>query len=219
MVSLSEAISNKYVFTPYSRTYLKKFRKEKNFLSKVLASIKTKEIHHIGSTSVPNLGGKKIIDIIVVVDKKNISKAKSLLIKGGFVYHHTMRRKRSFYYKYYLDSSKKPNLVHLHLTYFGSGELDKALAFRNYLRAFPTVRKQYELIKKRASKLHSKDGPKYVAFKLHFVEEIMDKAMGCRKILAKRASASKLVTKRNCAPFRARSNKVSPKSRRTFRVK
>lgn len=181
MVSINEAVSNKYVFVPYSKDYPKLFKKEKKFLLKIFSSLKKKEIHHIGSTSVLDLGGKKIIDIIAVVEKKEIKKAKSLLVKGGFVYHHTLRRKRSFHYKYYLNKSKEPMLVHLHLTYFGSGEVEKALAFRDYLINFPTVRKQYELIKKKASKLHSKDGKKYVAFKLEFVEKTLKKAMGWKE--------------------------------------
>jgi GrpB-like predicted nucleotidyltransferase (UPF0157 family) len=177
MDSLNKAISNKYVFCSYSKEYPKLFLKEKKFISKLLTSIKKKEIYHIGSTSVPKLGGKRILDIIVLVEKKNFKKAKPLLAKGEFIYHHTMKRKRSFHFKYYLNKSKKPILVHLHLTYFGSGEIEKALAFRDYLSKFPSVRKQYELIKKKASSLHSKDGKKYVAFKLEFIESTMKKAL------------------------------------------
>ena len=177
MVSIDEAVLNKYVFCPYSKEYPKMFQSEKKFLSKLLSSIKKKEIHHIGSTSVPNLGGKRILDVIVQVEKKNIKKTKNLLDKGGFIYHHTMKKKRSFHFKYYLNKSKEPILIHLHLTYFGSGEIEKALSFRDYLRSFSTVRKQYELIKKKASALHSQDGKKYVAFKLEFVESTLKKAL------------------------------------------
>ncbi len=177
MFLLDEAVLNKYVFKPYSKEYPKMFLKEKKFLLSILSSIKKKEIHHIGSTSVEDLGGKGILDVIIVVEKKNIKKAKSLLVKGDFVYHHTLRRKRSFHYKYYVNKSKEPILIHLHLTYFGSGEIEKALSFRDYLISFPSVRKQYELIKKKASLLHSKDGKKYVAFKLSFVESTLKKAL------------------------------------------
>lgn len=177
MVSIEEAVLSKYTFFPYSKDYPKMFQKEKRFLSKLFSPIKKKEIQHIGSTSVPNLGGKKIIDVIIVVEKKNIKKSKDLLKRGGFVYHHTMKRKRSFHYKYYLNKSKEPMLVHLHLTYFGSGEIEKALAFRDYLKKFSKVRKDYESIKRSASKLHSNDGKKYVAFKLDFVESTLKDAL------------------------------------------
>lgn len=176
MNSLEAAVSLKYTFKPYSKSFPKLFTSEKHFLSKLFSSIKEKEIHHIGSTSVPTLGGKGIIDIIVVVPKKSIAKAKKLLKNGEFVYHHTLRRKRSFHYKYYEDARNFPRLVHLHLTYFGSGELEKALAFRDYLRTHPKERKAYEKVKRQASKLHSKNGKKYVKYKLKFVLGLMKKA-------------------------------------------
>jgi GrpB-like predicted nucleotidyltransferase (UPF0157 family) len=174
---LAESIDEKYVFFPYSKDYPKVFQKEKRFISKLLSQISKKEIHHIGSTSVPNLGGKKIIDVIVVVPKSEWSVSKKLLKEGGFVYYHTMKRKRSFFYKYYLNKEKKVVLVHLHITYFGSGELEKALAFRDYLINFPSVRKQYELIKKRAFELHPKNRVGYVEFKRSFVESTLKDAL------------------------------------------
>jgi len=180
---LEEAISNKYVFKPYSKEFVGVFHAQKRHLWKVFSSIKKKEIHHIGSTSVPTLGGKGIIDLIIVVPKKSVSKAKKLLLKAGFIYHHTMRGKRSFHSKYYVDSKKRPRLIHLHLTYHGSGELDKALSFVEYLRAHKSVREEYARIKRKASSLHSKEGKKYIKFKLKFVEQTVKKALKWRKSL------------------------------------
>ncbi|MFA6419664.1 MAG: GrpB family protein [archaeon] len=177
MNSLEEAIKNKYLFKPYSKRFVSLFLSEKKFLSKIFSSIKNKEIHHIGSTSIKGLGGKGVIDIIIVVPKKRVSKSKSLLKKAGFVYQHTMRGKRSFYSKYYVDSKKKPRLIHLHLTYHGSGELDKALAFASYLRAHKKVRQTYAKIKKQASLLHKGEGKKYVKHKLKFIQSTMKKAL------------------------------------------
>jgi GrpB-like predicted nucleotidyltransferase (UPF0157 family) len=76
-----------------------------------------------------------------------------------------------------LNKEKKVVLVHLHITYFGSGELEKALAFRDYLINFPSVRKQYELIKKRAFELHPKNRVGYVEFKRSFVESTLKDAL------------------------------------------
>lgn len=177
MSSIDKAVLEKYKFFPYSKDYTKMFQKEKRFLSKLFSQVKKKEIYHIGSTSIPNLGGKRVIDIIIVVEKKDKKKSKTLLKKGGFVFDHTFKKKRSFFYKYYLNELNKPILVHLHLTFFGSGEIEKALAFRDYLKEFPNVRKQYEAIKKKASLLHSNDGKKYVGYKLGFVKDIMKNAL------------------------------------------
>ena len=176
MTSLEKAINDRYKFKAYHPSFPKLFLQQKRFISKILKNIKL-EVHHIGSTSVPSLGGKGILDIIVEVDKKNFSKAKEILHESGFLYDHTMRKKRHFHRKYYVDFKGVPRLVHLHLTYFGSGEIELALAFREYLRAHKKVREEYAKIKRKASSLHFKEGKKYVKFKLKFVENTLKKAL------------------------------------------
>jgi len=173
---LKNAIAKKYFFKKYSAKFPKMFQTQKRFLSKKLSLIKNKEIYHIGSTAVPNLGGKGIIDIIIVVPKKSFSKARKLLEKSGFVYDHTMRKKRSFFYKYYV-SSGSAKLIHLHLTFRGSGEIEKALAFRDYLCANKKARKDYTKLKKRASHLYSNHGKKYLKYKFSFVRGILKKVL------------------------------------------
>ncbi|MFA6065263.1 MAG: GrpB family protein [archaeon] len=177
MTSLENAISNRYKFKSYSPSFPKLFLQQKRFVLKRLNAFQNVEVHHIGSTSVPTLGGKGILDIIVEVDKKNFSKAKKILHESGFLYDHTMRKKRHFHRRYYVDFKGVPRLVHLHLTYFGSGEIEIALAFREYLRAHKKVREQYAQLKKKASHLHSKEGKKYVKFKLKFIESTLKKAL------------------------------------------
>jgi len=177
MASLENAIQNRYIFKPYHPSYPKLFIQQKRFISIILKKVAPVEINHIGSTSVPTLGGKGILDIIVQVDKKNFSKAKKILHESGFLYDHTMKKKRHFHRKYYVDYKGVPRLVHLHLTYFGSGEIEIALAFREYLRAHKKARMEYALIKRKASKLHSKEGKKYVKYKLKFVESTLKKAL------------------------------------------
>ncbi|MCL4366030.1 GrpB family protein [Patescibacteria group bacterium] len=60
----------KYVFRPYDINFPKLFEKERERIRKVLG--KSDLIEHIGSTAVPSLGGKGIIDICIATDKKNL---------------------------------------------------------------------------------------------------------------------------------------------------
>jgi len=176
MVSLQEAIAQKYLFKPYSKKFKKIFSSEKKVLKNKLKEIEH-EIHHIGSTSVEGLGGKGIIDIIVVVEKKAIKKAKKILKELGFTYDHTLNGVRSFHYKYYSDKTGYPRLIHLHLTFNGSGEKEKALAFRNHLKSDKKAKKEYERLKKLASKKHSKSGEKYRKFKEKFIIKHLNHAL------------------------------------------
>lgn len=58
----------KYVFRPYSPLFLELFLKEK---SRIASNIPA-WIEQIGSTAVPGLGGKGVIDIGISVDQKNM---------------------------------------------------------------------------------------------------------------------------------------------------
>lgn len=59
----------KYVFRPYDPIFPKLFIKEKNRLKKFLG--RTVLIEHVGSTAIPGLGGKGIIDIAIAAPDKN----------------------------------------------------------------------------------------------------------------------------------------------------
>jgi len=173
---LEKAIAKRYVFKAYNSRFPNLFSSQKRLISTALKKIPNKEIHHIGSTSVLGLGGKGILDLIVIVPKKYFSKAKKLLHEAGYKYDHSMG-KRHFHKKYYVDYTGSAKLVHLHLTFHGSGEKEVALAFKEYLIAHPKVKKKYESIKRTASKKYSRDGKKYVKYKLHFVESTLKKAL------------------------------------------
>ncbi|MEK6958787.1 MAG: GrpB family protein [archaeon] len=174
---LKRAVAEKYLFNKYSSSYPKLFAAQKRFISKVLSSVPKKEIHHIGSTSVPNLGGKKVLDVLVIVEKKHFSKSKKLLHNFGYEYDHTMAGKRHFHKKYYVDYLGVPRLVHLHLTYFGSGAKEVALAFREYLKHHKKTRVEYAKIKREASKRYSFEGKKYSKHKLSFLKSTLKKAL------------------------------------------
>lgn len=71
----------KYVYKPYSSVYPALFEKEKQRLA---ASLKVLAIEHIGSTSVPMLGGKGIIDIAVAIDWRHKDATKTILEELGY---------------------------------------------------------------------------------------------------------------------------------------
>lgn len=71
----------KYVFKPYSNIFPELFQKEKERISSNLKELLV--IEHVGSTAVPGLGGKGIIDSAIAVDKANMdSTSKELQYLG-----------------------------------------------------------------------------------------------------------------------------------------
>ncbi len=60
----------KYIFDPYDEIFPELFAKEKKRIASYLP--KALQIEHVGSTAVPGLGGKGIIDIAILVEKQDI---------------------------------------------------------------------------------------------------------------------------------------------------
>ena len=73
---------SKYVFKLYENKFPEIFEKEKDRLSKYLTG--DYKIEHIGSTAVPGLGGKGIIDIYIVSPTDNQENIKEGLLRAGY---------------------------------------------------------------------------------------------------------------------------------------
>ncbi len=177
MTSLKKALQEKYKYKPYSKSFKTIFISEKRKILHALKKIKDKEVHHIGSTAVLGLGGKGIIDIIIVVQESALNRARRLLEQSGFLYDHTFEKKRAFFTKYKIDRKGKPRLVHLHLTFFGSGEKELALAFRDHLKSNKKDRANYIKIKKIAAKKHSHSPKEYRKYKNKHIKKILKNAL------------------------------------------
>lgn len=158
----------KYVFRNYNKNFPKLFESEKKFLARIIPFYI--RIEHIGSTSVPGLGGKGIIDILLVVDKRRISLAKFILAKYGFSHMGDFLHKSriSFFKTYGILFFKRR--VHIHLTYPRSKTIKETLKFKNLLLTNPLLARRYAQIKKVGVKLAKGDGKIYRKHKKKFIE-------------------------------------------------
>ncbi len=105
------------------------------------------EIYHVGSTSVPSLAAKPIVDMILVT--KDLARARKFLTSHALGYRYKGEYNlplRDLYGK------KDEFEVYLHVHRVGSPEIELNLLFRNYLRNNEKVRKQYESVKTAASR-------------------------------------------------------------------
>ena len=139
-------------------------------------------IEHIGSTAVPGLGSKPIIDIMAAVHSMSHSLLCIEPLKElGYDYH--------FYTQYpercvFLDGSVGAAPHHLHMTEFMSDFWEEKLLFRDYLRAHGgTAQEYYELKMKWAAK-YGVDREKYEAYteaKTPFIQSVLTKARAERQ--------------------------------------
>lgn len=119
-------------------------------------------IDHIGSTAVPGLAAKDVIDLqITVVNLEGVGGVTGPLWNAGF------RQGREFLYdefrtmaatdpqlqKLYMREPEGERRVHIHIRELGRFNQRYALLFRDYLRASEEVRVEYEVVKRRAAQI------------------------------------------------------------------
>lgn len=162
--------SKKFKILAYSQKYKKLFKKKKEEIANV---IKRAEINHIGSTAVPNLGGKRIIDIMIAVpDWKAARKYVESLKKIGFTHVHPEERGRIFLSK---DMDRKFNDTHIHIVKKGSKTYKDFLTFREYLRKNKNEAKKYFKFKSRTAQKTKNNRNRYRKLKGDYIENVLKK--------------------------------------------
>jgi len=159
----------KYVFRRYCGEYPKLFRKEKRKLIKALGN--NVVIEHVGSTAIPGLGGKGIIDIAIKTPKSKASRYKDILKKLGYKtsLKHPEDNRRIFLQRK-IRYSGKERRVHVHLT-LKKKFWDTFIIFRDKLNKNPELIKEYENLKRKAVKIARGDGQAYRDYKSKFLKK------------------------------------------------
>jgi GrpB-like predicted nucleotidyltransferase (UPF0157 family) len=117
-----------------------------------------RRIDHIGSTSVPGLPSKDVIDIQVTVrDRDSLESAASALEQRGWRRAHEittdhqvpgMPADRSAWHKAFFEEPEGSRAIHLHVRIEGRANQRYALLFRDYLRAQPEAAAAYAEVKR-----------------------------------------------------------------------
>jgi GrpB-like predicted nucleotidyltransferase (UPF0157 family) len=134
------------------------------------------EIHHIGSTAIPGIYAKPIIDMLPVVADiaavdECISQMKSLGYEALGEFGIPQRR-------YFRRNNAAGVRTHqIHAFQIGSPAITRHLAFRDFLRAHPEIALQYSDLKRRLADSHPNDIEAYMDGKDAFVKEIEARAL------------------------------------------
>ena len=129
-------------------------------------------VHHIGSTSVPGLAAKPIIDLMpLVTDLPSLDRVRKRVEAIGYQWHGAYGISGRRYCT--LSDETGSRIAQLHFFSFKSPHVARHLAFRNYLRAYPDVRDAYEAEKRRARELYPNDSHGYSDEKAPWIEKIL----------------------------------------------
>ncbi len=136
-------------------------------------------VEHVGSTAVPGLSAKPIIDILIgVPDLEAADRCVPALVALGYEYfpehEATMPERR------YLDRIGEPLSYHLHMVAVGGEFWQRHLAFRDYLRAHPEVAAQYDRLKRDLARSYRDDREGYTSAKTDFIRTVESVALSQR---------------------------------------
>jgi GrpB-like predicted nucleotidyltransferase (UPF0157 family) len=155
---------------PYDTGWPAEFEAERARLEPVLAPWLAGGIHHVGSTSVPGLGAKPVIDILAGVTSLEESRAAIEPLEALAYWWYPYQEERM---NWFCKPSPEHRTHHLHLVVPGSEAWREELAFRDALRAEPDTARAYEELKRRLADEHLHDREAYTVAKTEFVESVL----------------------------------------------
>lgn len=158
----------------YQPAWAEAFKKERQQLQNALGDDVT-DIEHIGSTSVPGLAAKPIIDMIAAVDSLSVYKQ---LIKPLSALGYEFMPERVFSDRVFFPKGPRENRTHhLSLVVKDSEQWQKTIAFRDYLRNNAVARNKYQAFKSELATKYPNDRASYTKAKEHHIEQILSRAL------------------------------------------
>lgn len=170
------------VISPYQPCWPEEFRTIGGRIRELVGAGAVR-IDHIGSTAVPGLGAKDVIDVQVTVADLDRASAVAMPLRaagfrqgGEFVYDEfpAMSLADPGLRKLYMREPEGERRVHIHIRELGRFNERYSLLFRDYLRASAAVRAEYEMVKRRAAQLFPESIDGYLFLKdpvVHIIYE------------------------------------------------
>lgn len=164
-----------FVVIDYDPTWPQVFARVREELLHGFASTPV-AIAHIGSTAVPGLAAKPVIDVLVGAESLAAIEARMpALADGGYRYVSAYEREipdRRYFVKDAVDGRR----VHVHAVVDGSTLHRDHLAFRDALRADPALRERYQSLKRTLARTYAHDKSAYVEAKAPFIRAVLASA-------------------------------------------
>jgi GrpB-like predicted nucleotidyltransferase (UPF0157 family) len=159
--------------TDYDPGWLDQFREQQVRLTELLRPWLAAPIEHVGSTAVPGLRAKPIIDLLAPVRSLAVARAAIPELEGdGWLYW--AEDPNQHYRLWFLRPDPAARTHHLQILEFGGRDFLAITSFREALRNDPVLRDAYARLKQDLARRHRDDRNAYTNAKSDFVRSVLE---------------------------------------------
>ena len=158
------------VVTDYDPTWVGMYEQDRTAILRALGA-RARGIEHVGSTAVPGLAAKPIIDILLGVDADDLDRIIEPLDRIGYEYNpdwEISMPHRRYFRRLRRDGT---HTHHLHAVPIGGEFWQRHLRFRDYLRANPAKAEEYSALKREVARQY-KGSIHYTFAKTEFIQSV-----------------------------------------------
>ena len=157
------------IIEPHSPDWARQFRLVADALETVLAGLSITSIEHVGSTAIPGLPAKPILDIDIIVPRDVIAPATEALEGAGYAHPGDLgvTDREAF------QAPDETPARNVYLCVAGTLHVRNHLAVRAVLLAHPALRDQYGSVKRQLAREPNMDIHRYIAGKSDVLQDIL----------------------------------------------
>jgi GrpB-like predicted nucleotidyltransferase (UPF0157 family) len=173
-IPLDKNLKRPYAFQEYDPTWSSEFEEIKNRLAGIFEG-KALSIEHVGSTSIPGMKAKPVIDVLITVRKIESFMHEKMAMKAlGYEWGDNYIAPGTIVFFKELPNGQKTE--NIHVCEDGSPKARQFIYMRDFFREHPEKARQYSDLKKELSDKHPKDYPSYRLGKKVFLDQMEHEA-------------------------------------------
>lgn len=169
--------NDQIALVPYDPLWLDMAKIEIKKLYEVLPSKHIIDIQHVGSTAIPGIKSKPIIDILIAVDSLSVIKQiaiDKLKVLDYVYWDDNPDTERMFFVKGMPPYGEK-RTHHVHIVEPSSKHWYGKINFRDYLLLHPDYAREYENLKIKLAEQYTYDREQYTEAKTEFINDVLNR--------------------------------------------
>lgn len=176
MIGLDKSSVSVY---PYDEAWPMEYQKEKEILIVHLQGLDAR-IEHVGSTSIPGLSAKPIIDIAIgVKNEEDLFKIEKRLEDAGYDMLNSYEEKGEVLAR---KGAPECRTHYIHIQLLGSEYWNEFMYFKRFMLDHPESVKEYQKLKEELSVKYADERKKYTASKNEFISKVLEQAYKMYKL-------------------------------------